>query len=56
MIYVHRKTGQKLKIKEDCGDIASCYILNNNLEKIKSHGVYKVTLCHKHNLVEIKED
>ena len=56
MIYIHRKTGQKLQVKVDCGDIVSCYVLDDNLNKIRvnsSKRNYKVVLCKKHNLVEV---
>ena len=55
MIYQHKKTGQKLQIKEDGGDIVSCYVLDDNLNKIRirSSGCnYKTTVCQKNNLVE----
>jgi hypothetical protein len=56
---MHKKTKQKLQLKNDCGDIISAYVLDDNLNKIinenmsYSGNVYKTVVCHKNNLMEI---
>jgi hypothetical protein len=56
MIYKHKKTGQTLQIKAAYGDIATCYVLDENLNKIIEHNKkerYKTVVCNKNNLLEV---
>lgn len=50
MFYQHKKTGQKLEIKIDCGDIVSVYVLDDDLNRLKNSSGHIVKLCNKKNL------
>ena len=58
MIYRHKKTGQALQLESDHGDMATCFLLDENLNKIRIYGfdcsqIWETVICSKENLVEV---
>ena len=53
MIFKHKKTKQLLELKDDGGNIVSCYVLDDNYNRIKIEEDFQIEVFQKKNLFEV---
>lgn len=69
MIFIHKKTKQRLLLKKSGDLVSTYYVLDNNLNKIldknefgkewfnvNGNKVYKTAICHNENVISNKEN